>query len=156
MIYWFWGYPGVGKDYLAKIFGEITNTLYIDGDSLLTNIEKKRLIAGTFSKEDRLKKLKRITNYLHKLKKDVIITDSLPDKNSREFLLKSFKKNIIFILVKSSPLKHKRQLQDRKGHFFKYNMLNKYIKNNWEPVENFPHFILKNTNKTKRKLKKSY
>jgi gluconate kinase len=154
MIYWFLGYPGIGKDYLAKMFGEVTNTLYIDGDTLLTKTEKKKLITGTFSKKDRIKKLKRISNYLYKLKKDVVITDSLPDKDSREFLLKSFKKNIVFILVKSSATKHKKQVKNRKGHFFTSKMLNNYIKNNWEPIGNFPHITLKNENKTKTELKK--
>jgi len=154
MIYWFWGYPGIGKDYLAKKFEEIANTFYIDGDSFLTKIEKKKLITGTFTKKDRLKKLKRISDYLHKLEKDVVITDSLPDKNSREFLLKSFKKNIVFILIKSSSSKHKKQIQNRKKHFFTSKMLSNYIKNNWEPVGNFPHLTLKNTNKTKVELKK--
>lgn len=154
MIYWFWGYPGIGKDYLAKMFGEITHTFYINGDTLLTKTEKGKLITGTFSKEDRLKKLKRIAKYLHKFKKDIVITDSLPDEGSREFLLKSFKKNIIFILVKSSAVKHKKQVKNRKEHFFTSNMLNNYIKNNWEPVKNFPHLILKNENKTETQLKK--
>lgn len=155
MIYWFWGYPGIGKDYLAKMFGEITHTLYINGDYFLTEVEKKKLIAGIFFKEDRLKKLKRISNYLRKLKKDIAITDSLPDATSREFLLKSFGKNIIFILVKSSPLQHKKQIQNRKEHFFNHKMLDQYIKNNWEPVKDFPHIIFNNKNKTKKELEYS-
>lgn len=153
MIYWFWGYPGIGKDYVAKIFGEVTYTTYLNGDSFLTEGEKKKLLAGTFSSEDRLKKLKRISRYLQKFKKDIVITDSLPDVNSRKFLKKTFKKNIIFILVKSSPRNHKKQTRERKEHFFSYDLIEKYIQKNWEPVRGFPHLTFWNEKKTKIEIK---
>ncbi len=153
MIYWFFGYPGIGKDYLAEILADITKISYINGDSLLAKKEVKKLISGTFTKKDRLVKLKRISNYLNRIKGDITITDSLPDKKSREFLLKKFKKKIIFILVKSSAKEHEEKIKNRKEHFFTEEMLSQYIKK-WEPINDFPHIVFCNEDKTKTELKK--
>lgn len=154
MIYWFWGYPGVGKDYVAKKFSELTSALYINGDSLLTDTERERIIAGTFTKENRLKKLERISKYLHSLTGDVAITDSLPDMGSREFLLQSFEKDIVFIRVESSVSKHRDQIENREGHFFTSAMLDNYIENNWEDAGKFAHTTFKNEDKTEEETRK--
>ncbi|MFA6000224.1 MAG: hypothetical protein WC783_04615 [Candidatus Paceibacterota bacterium] len=154
MIYWFWGYPGIGKDHVAKNFSEVAGVLYLDGDFFLNKTEKSKLMRGTFTKSDRLKKLRRIVQHLKSIKKDIAITDSLPDSNSRKFLLNTFKKDIVFILVKSSVLKHKKQTRERKSHFFNAEMIDNYVKNNWEKIENFPHVIFRNENKTKMDMRR--
>lgn len=147
MIYWFFGYPGIGKDYLAKKFGKINRIHYINGDTLLLKKEQKKIKAGTFTIRDRLKKLSRITKHLKKIKKDLVITDSLPDNKSRKFLLTAFKKNIIFIHVTASKEKHIKYLRHRKGHFFTEKMLPHYIQNWEQPQSDFPHVVLKNKEK---------
>ena len=154
MIYWFWGYPGIGKDYVARNFSEVAGVLYLDGDSFLDKTEESKLMRGTFTKSDRLKKLRRIAKHLKNVRGDVAITDSLPDSNSREFLLNTFKKDIVFILVKSSVLKHKKQIRERKDHFFSAEMIDNYVKNNWEEVGDFPHTIFRNENKTKTEMRR--
>lgn len=160
MIYWFWGYPGVGKDYLAEILSKTAKIKHIDVDDFLTKTDKRKIKTIVFTKKDRLKKLKRVIRYLNKNKENVAVADSLPDRESRQFLKNYFKKDIVFILVKSTYRHHRQRILARKNHFFTSDMLDQYIKKNWEPVKNFPHIIFKNQNKTKKelvkKLKKIY
>ena len=49
MIYWFFGYPGVGKDYLAEKLSQLVSIPHIDADNFLTNTDKKKLIEGTIA-----------------------------------------------------------------------------------------------------------
>ncbi len=154
MIYWFFGYPGVGKDYIAQKFAKVADVFYINGDSLLLATEKKKIAAGTFTKQDRLKKLTRIAKYLKSLKKESAITDSLPDSTSRNFLLKKFKKHIVFIRVTTSKTKHLSQIKNRKGHFFTHTLLDTYIQKNWESIGDFPHLSFRNEEKTPQQLEK--
>lgn len=151
MIYWFFGYPGVGKDYLANLLSKIAPVKHIDADTFLTKIEKSKIEEKTFTNTDRLKKLKRISKILKTYNTDIAIGDSLPDSKSREFLSNYFKDKIIFILVKTSPKKHRIQLENRKNHFFKIEMLNNYLKN-WDSLKNFPHLVLDTTKLNKIKL----
>lgn len=153
MIYWFFGYPGIGKDFVAKKFAQKSKILYVNGDSLLTATEKRKLASGTFSREDRLLKLKRISKYLKSLKKDLAITDSLPDNQSRIFLLNTFKDKISFILVQASTKQHLQQIHNRKKHFFKPEMVKIYIEKNWEPLGEFPHTKIKNNPVLKNKTR---
>ncbi len=142
MIYWFWGYPGVGKDYVAKKFCALFPVSYVEGDTLLTPTERQKITDGTFTKIDRLEKLARISKQIKEMQGDIAITDSLPDKTSRAFLQNEFGKEIIFIRVITSPEKHQAQLKDRTEHFFTSAMLDQYIEKNWEPVDDFPHTVV--------------
>lgn len=152
MIYWFLGYPGVGKDYLAKLLSVVASVKYINADKFLTKAEKEKIKGGTFSSIDRLKKLKRICIALERYSCDISIGDTLPNQKSRIFLSKNFKNKIVFILVKTSHKKHLLQLKRRKNHFFKLSMLETYI-NNWDNLGALPHLVLDTTKLNKTKLK---
>jgi gluconate kinase len=152
MIYWFLGYPGVGKDYLAKLLSTITPVRYINADKFLTKTEKEKIKDGTFNSIDRLKKLKRICIALKRYSCDISIGDTLPNQKSRIFLSKNFKNKIVFILVKTSHKKHLHQLKRRKNHFFKLSMLDTYI-NSWDNLGTLPHLVLDTTKLNKIKLK---
>ncbi len=138
MIYWFFGYPGIGKDYCAHHLARLGGFISIDADDYLTKSDRKKLLNKTFTKEERIKKLSRIVSHLKILLKtnsNIAIGDSLPDNKSRKFILDSFRNNIKLILVTSDPEKHKIQMSKREDHFFTAELLEDYIKNNWEEIE---------------------
>lgn len=144
MIFFFFGYPGIGKDYLAEKLSQLVNIPHIDADDFLTKKDKQKLINGTFNKADRLRKLAGIVKYIKKLKApNIAAADSLPDNDSRQFLIDQFGKDIIFIYVYSSKSTHLKRLKKRKDHFFTKNLLDDYIKKHWEEIE-IPHIKLLN------------
>lgn len=137
MIYWFFGYPGVGKDYCAMKLAQICNISHIDADEYLTDREKKKLVEGKFTTKDRLIKLKRIVIDLQSINSfnSFTIGDSLPDNASREFVLNSLGENVKLIHVTSPSYLHKKRMKRRKKHFFTLDLLDSYISNNWEDIE---------------------
>ncbi|OGE64288.1 hypothetical protein A3I48_03610 [Candidatus Daviesbacteria bacterium RIFCSPLOWO2_02_FULL_36_7] len=138
MIYWFFGYPGVGKDYLAEKLSQLVSIPHIDADNFLTNTDKKKLIEGKFTQKDRIRKLKRIVVYIKKILpkySNLAIADSLPDNLSRKFLFDTFIANITFIYVSAPKTIHLKHLKGRKGHFFKAEMLDPWIKKHWEAIQ---------------------
>ena len=147
MIFWFFGFPGIGKDFCAKRLKKLINAKYIHIDSFLTKQDKQKLIDGTFSTEDRLNKLKRTADYFKKVlkkNKHIVAADSLPDHQSRNFLYKNFQNNIVFILVKVSAEIHKRRIHERENHFFTEDMLAHWEKKHWvEPIK-IPYLVLDN------------
>ncbi len=154
MIYWFFGYPGIGKDYLAEKLSQLAQITHIDVDNFLTKTDKKKLIEGTFTKKDRLSKLQRLTQAIKDPNQDYAVADSLPDNTSRLFLRKNFKENIVFILVQASLKTHQQRLKKRKDHFFIQEMAQQYIAKNWELIKNFKHEIIKNKNGNSKKIEK--
>lgn len=156
MIYWFFGYPGVGKDFLAKKLAQLVSIPHIDADDSLTPIDKQKLIKGTFTQKDRIRKLKRIIAHIRKLllKYPTLTTaDSLPDNLSRQLLFKNFKPNIIFIHVSAPKAIHLKQIKERKNHFFKAQFLEPWIKKHWEPIQ-IPYISFKNLPEYDRELEK--
>lgn len=156
MIYWFFGYPGVGKDFLAKKLSKVINIPYIDADDFLTPTDKQKLIKGTFAQKDRIRKLKRIIAHINKLlskHSHLTAADSLPDNLSRNFLLETFKSNIIFIYVTVPKSAHLKQLKERKGHFFKAELLDTWIKKHWEDIQ-IPYIPFKNLSGDEKKMEK--
>lgn len=147
MIYWFFGYPGIGKDYCAEQLSKIGKFPHIDADDFLTKNDREKLLKGTFSVEDRLKKLQRIVSSLRKLlktDKDIAIGDSLPDNKSRKFILNSFPNNIKLILITADSEKHKKRISNRKNHFFTEELLEDY-KKKWEEIS-VRHIVFENNN----------
>lgn len=147
MVYWFFGFPGVGKDYCAKAFTELISASYLHIDDILSAQDKEKLLNGTFSVEDRIKKLKRATTQINQLLRSngtVVAADSLPDHRSREFLLKNFKNDIIFVRVVVDSQIHKKRFAKRKNHFFTEDLLNDWIKKHWQEPIKIPHVVLNN------------
>jgi len=145
MIYWFFGYPGIGKDYCAKELSKIGKFPHIDADDFLTATDKKKLLNKTFTTKDRVKKLTRIVKHIKKLQKksnSVAIADSLPDNKSRKFVLKSFKE-VKLIHVIASEKVHRERISKRSNHFFTERLLNDYISKNWQEVK-VDHVVFKN------------
>ena len=137
MIYWFFGYPGIGKDYSAKKLSELGKFPHLDADDFLTEEDREKLLKNIFSKEDRLLKLGRIVDHLKSLLKHhehIAVADSLPDNVSRLFILNSFPGKIKLILVTADPKIHKKRITKRKNDFFTEELLDSYIKKNWEKV----------------------
>ena len=153
MIYLIWGYPGVGKDYIARLFSECIGIPRIETDKFLTKREKDKLINNSFTDEDRTRKLKRLVKYLKQRKGSCIVTDSLPTQNSRLFLKKHFEHQIIFILVKSPKKIHYARIENRKNHFFKKSNLDNYI-SKWEPIKGFSCVTFINGTQSEESLKK--
>lgn len=137
MIYWFFGYPGIGKDHSAKKLSVLGKFPHVDADDFLTEEDKEKLLSNTFSKEDRLLKLGRIVQHLQSLLRHhehIAVADSLPDNVSRLFILNSFPGKIKLVLVTADETTHKKRLAKRKNHFFTEELLDNYIKKNWEKV----------------------
>ena len=153
MIFWFFGYPGIGKDYVAARLGQLTSIPHINADRFLTEEERNKLAAGTFTASERLNKLKRVTDYLENIEEDIAIADSLPDNSSREFLRDRFKDQILFILVTASQEAHEKRIKNRKGHFFTWEMLKDYVEKHWQALGDFPYLVLKNENLNEDDLK---
>lgn len=146
MIYWFFGYPGVGKDFCAQTLGRLLACPYIDADDYLLEADLQVLKAGNFTVQQRLDKLERISTDIERALKTqdhLTIADSLPDELSRQFLLDKFGKNILLIRVVSDDSLHRQRLKNRKGHFFKDEMLDQYLSQHWQPVQK-PHVLLVN------------
>lgn len=149
MIYFFFGYPGIGKDYCAKRLSELLNCLNIDADTYLTDKERAKLKNGTFTADDRADKLQRICDDIaDKLikNKDITIGDSLPNQAAREFIVKYFGDNVKMILVQSSAEVHQKHISERKDHFFTEDILKDYIDSNWEPIKIKHQTIINDSN----------
>lgn len=144
MIFWFFGLPGVGKDYCARVASKLINAVYVDVDNFLTEKDKQKLVSGTFSTQDRLNKLRRTKHFIDQVSKtrSIVVADSLPDGLSRKFLRKNYK-DIIFILVEADPAIHKKRLRARKGHFFTQDLLDNWASQHWQKVK-IPHVVLNN------------
>lgn len=154
-VYWFFGYPGVGKDFCAKILSEAAGIDYINADDFLTDDERHALRNGTFTGQDRLQKLKRIADHLQSLLragKSVAVADSLPDNISRAFIVNEFKDHIALILVRAPETTHRKRIRERKGHFFTHDLLDAWVKKHWEPVT-VAHHALHNDAATKKELR---
>lgn len=146
MVFWFFGYPGVGKDYCAQKFKEIAKIPYLHGDDFLNVIERKKLLSGTFTSMDRLNKLRRIVKQLKIYlleSKNIVIADSLPDNASREFLISQFKDKIVFIYVKTPKTVWLKRLEKRGDHFFTKNHAIDYVKRYWQEIT-IEHEIIDN------------
>jgi len=152
MIYWFCGYPGIGKDFLAKKLSKLVNIDYVNADGFLTKKDKEKLVLGNFTSKDRLKKLLRIVKFIKSKKGNLAIGDSLPDNTSRKFLDRTLNKNVAFILVRSSQSLHTQRLRERKGHFFPENIVKDYIEKNWDTVFEPKHFVFNNKQRTPGEL----
>lgn len=156
MIFWFFGYPGVGKDYVAKKLAQVVNIPHVDADDFLTESDKQKLIKGSFTSQDRIRKLKRITVFINKLLlryPHLAVADSLPDNESRKMLFNTFMNNIIFVYVQASKTTHVSRIKGRKSHFFTKEMIEKWIKQHWEPI-NIPYISLQNSGGGKLELEK--
>lgn len=158
MIYWFFGYPGIGKDYCAKRLSEIGKFPYIHADDFLTDEDRERLLDKTFTVHDRLIKLERIISYLKDLSKhheNISIADSLPDNVSRGLVRNTFEGKIKLILVTAESKVHQKRITKRKNHFFTAELLEDYIKKHWEKI-NIPHidFLNEKSNDWEERLKK--
>lgn len=137
MIYWFFGYPGIGKDYCAKYLSEIKKFPYIDADDFLTDEDRQKLLNKSFTVEDRLLKLERIVANIKNLQKHhehIAVADSLPDNASRNLVKNSFPGEIKLILVTAPTEVHKKRIAKRKNHFFTIELLEDYIKKNWKRI----------------------
>ena len=146
MVFWFFGFPGSGKDFCANKFSKILKAPYVNADDFLTEELKRKLVDGTYTIEDRIEKLEKICQYILNLLKQnshVIATDSLPDNRSRQLILDTFKNQIKMILVTVSLEAHKKRLKKRQNHFFTADLLDKWVTKFWEPIT-FHHTILKN------------
>lgn len=146
MIYWFFGLPGSGKDYCAKLMKKLIKARYFHIDDFLTEEDKEKLINGTFTISDRINKLKRVSSDLSEIDLslvNIVAADSLPDTKSRGLLQTRFGNNIMFIYVRVEPKTHERRMKERKNHFFTYSLLDSWVKKHWEPV-NMPHIVVDN------------
>ncbi|MDO8619295.1 MAG: hypothetical protein Q7R49_05120 [Candidatus Daviesbacteria bacterium] len=151
MIFFFFGYPGIGKDFCAERLSKLTNIPHIDADNFLTKSDKQKLLNGTFTKVNRLKKLARIVKYIKKLDSpNITIGDSLPDQDSRKFLMEQFGKDITLIHVQSSKSTHLKRIKERRNHFFTKELLGTYI-NHWEEIS-ITHIPLENSGNLDEKL----
>lgn len=156
MIFWLFGLPGTGKDHCARLLSKLIDAKYIHVDDFLKEQDKNKIITGTFTVEDRLRKLKRVTKKIAELLKNnkyIVAADSLPDHKSRAYLQEYFKDKIKFILVKVDPQIHLRRIQNRKNHFFTEKMLSKYIKQNWQEPIKIPYITLDNNSEGDESLK---
>lgn len=156
MVFWFFGLPGTCKDHCAKLFSKLIDAKYIHVDDFLTERDKEKIITGTFTVEDRLKKLKRVTKMISgilKNNKHIVAADSLPDHKSREYLQEYFKNNIKFILVKVDAQTHQKRISNRKNHFFTEKMLTDYIKQHWQEPIKIPYLTLENNKEGDEALK---
>lgn len=156
MIFFFFGYPGIGKDYCAERLSKLANIPHINADNFLTKSDQAKLLKGIFTTEDRIKKLKRIVKFINEnySNQNLTIGDSLPDHNSREFLMGQFGKNITFIQVTAAKAIHVKRITERKDHFFTKELLDNYIKN-WEEIK-IPYLPLKNSGNLDEKLLQIY
>lgn len=156
MVYWFFGFPGTGKDYAAKALSELKYASYVHIDDFLTKKDKEKLTKGNFSTEDRLRKLTRAVKDINGLvnkNKNVVAADSLPDHRSRNFLIENFKDNIAFIRVVVSPEIHKQRFINRKNHFFTEELLDNWVKKHWQEPIKIPHIDLDNNEEGIKNLK---
>ena len=146
MIYWFFGYPGIGKDYCAKKLSLIKEFPYIDADDFLTEEDRDKLLDKSFTIEDRLLKLERIITHIRSLQKhheSITVADSLPDNASRNLVKNSFSEKIKLILVTAPDEIHKKRIAKRKNHFFTAELLDDYIKKHWKKI-NVPYVEFEN------------
>ncbi len=135
MIFWFFGYPGIGKDYCARRLSEITDCFYVHADAYLTISEKEKLQLGTFTREDRHKKLERICDNLLRLltmHPAITIGDSLPDEKSRLYVQQTLGANLCLVRVVADVSTHKRRITERGNHFFTPDLLDDWIEKHWE------------------------
>lgn len=155
MIFFFFGYPGIGKDYCAKRLSSLVNIPHLDADDFLTKQDQEKLIKGSFTKKDRLRKLKRIIINIKKNfpNQNLTIGDSLPDNLSRKLLVDSFGENIIFIHLHTLRAIHLKRLSERKNHFFTADLLRSWIKTHWQPI-NISYIPLNNSSKNMDRLDK--
>ena len=145
MIYWFFGYPGSGKDYCAHRFSALIGAEYFHADGFLTDEERDKLLRGVFTKQDRIIKLKRICDALEaQTSKVIAIADSLPDTASREYVASRFGKKIQFIFASVLPEIHKERLLSRKNHFFNAELLDQWVATHWDEAISIPHKIIDN------------
>lgn len=145
MIYWFFGFPGIGKDYCAHHLARIGNFPHINADDFLTEDDRQKLLMGTFTVEDRLNKLGRIVSHIKHTSnrlEHIAVADSLPDNASRRYIIDSFE-GVKLILVTASAIIHKRRISKRKNHFFTEKLLDSYIEKYWEEIE-VPYVEFKN------------
>jgi gluconate kinase len=148
MIYWFFGYPGIGKDYCAKYLSEVKKFPYIDADDFLTDEDRQKLLKKIFTIEDRLLKLERIITHIKILQKhheNITVADSLPDNASRNLVKNAFPGKIKLILVTAPTEVHKKRIAKRKNHFFTSELLEDYIKRHWKKI-NVTYMQFENTN----------
>ena len=145
MVYWFFGFPGIGKDYCAKKFSELTGSSYVSADSFLTAQEKEKLMNGTFTKIDRLIKLERICAALMHMGANIAIADSLPDAASRDYVHTYFNNNVRFLLVTASPEIHRQRIARRTDHFFTADILDRWIAQHWNGNITIPYTVIKNS-----------
>lgn len=138
MIYWFFGLPGIGKDYCAERLSQLLQCPHLDADNYLNEIERTKLLAGSFNSDDRLAKLKRICDDICvKLNENNCLTvaDSLPNEAARRFILDTFSGDVALIFVSAPSHIHQQRLSARQDHFFTPDLLKDYVKNNWQPVQ---------------------
>ena len=144
MVFWFFGYPGIGKDFCAEKLSKLAKIPHVDADDFLTDLDKNKLTSGTFGDEDRIKKLTRIIIYMKSLKyPNLTIGDSLPTETARKFVLESLGENVVLILVRSDPKIHQERIRERRGHFFREEYLDSWIKKPWQEVK-VDHLDLEN------------
>ena len=140
MVYWFIGYPGVGKDYCAARLSILLKCQHIDADSYLTDGERKKLLRSRFTAADRLLKLQRICDditlkLLDVNTENITVADSLPNQEARDYVLSHIPGEIMLVYVVAPEDIHRQRIADRKNHFFTEDLLDDYIANNWEPVQ---------------------
>lgn len=156
MVFWFFGYPGIGKDFLATKLSRLVAIPHINADDFLTATDKKKLIKGTFTQQDRIKKLKRIITYINKLlpkHPSLVAADSLPDNLSRQLLFDTFAPEITFIYVHAPRKIHLSRLKARKEHFFTMDLLDAWIKKHWKPID-IPYISFQNSEGAEPKIEK--
>lgn len=156
MIFWFFGYPGIGKDFWAEKLSKLVSIPHLNADDFLTPTDRRKILNSTFTQHNRIKKLKRIISHIKKgLPKSphIIATDSLPDNMSRKLLFDTFAPNIIFIHVTAPKQTHLNRLTARKDHFFTEKLLKVWIKKHWEKV-NIPHLPFRNSQEGNEKIEK--
>lgn len=135
MIFWFFGFPGIGKDYCARRLSEMTDCFYVHADDYLTLAGKEKLQKGTFTTRDRLKKLKKICDdllWLGKVHRAISIGDSLPNEQSRHFVSRVLGSHVRFVHVLADIGTHQRRIAKRSGHFFTKEMIDRWIIQHWE------------------------
>ncbi|MDO8269323.1 MAG: hypothetical protein Q7T54_01465 [Candidatus Levybacteria bacterium] len=159
MIYWFFGYPGIGKDYCASHLARIGHFPHIDADDFLTDEDREKLLNKSFSVEDRLLKLGRIIQHLKQMQKhheNIAVADSLPDNVSRGLIINSFSGKVKLILVTTDDRTHIKRISNRKKHFFTIDLLEDY-KKKWEKV-NVVHaeFVNNDSNDFDERLRKLF
>lgn len=147
MVFWFFGLPGSGKDYCAKLTAKLLKGKYIHVDDYLTKSDKEKIVGGSFTVDERLEVVKKAADEIKNLlktNKNVIAAFTLPDHKTRDYLKNFFKDNIVFIFVKVKHEVIRVRLRRRKAHFLRDNFLFEWIKLYWQEPIKIPHIKLEN------------